>query len=147
MTATIRIATREDIPLIVDFMLSMQEEIKETPLEKSSLIKRLERTFDKVTWFIFLDEKGVPFGNVYAEDQYVYFSDGKRYYLGGMYIAPDFRGKGYFKQVHGLVESWLKEQGGERLNLRVHVGNERSKRSVASIGFYEFDYRNYMKKL
>jgi len=147
MTAKIKIAAREDIPRVADFLLAMQDEIQEVGLERESLVKNLGDNFGNVTWFLFLDENDVPFGTKYAEKHNAYWSDKFRYYLGGMYIAPAFRGKGYYRQIMDQVEEWAKKQGAGELFAMTAAENERSAKALQSTGLLGYDYKNHMKRI
>jgi len=146
MSATIKIATCDDIHLIADFLVMMQEELRELDLRYDTLIKRLADKFDQVTWFLFYDENGVPFGTMYASKQFAYWKDSFRYKIGGVYIKPEFRGRGYYRQVMNLMQEWAKSQGAYGFLADVYTGNEHSAKSLCSVGFTEMDYKNYTKE-
>lgn len=146
MLATIKIATKEDIPIISDFLVSMKEELDKTTLDRNSIITRLDKKFDEATWFLFYDENGIPFGTRYAAKVFAWYDDSFRYILGGAYISPAFRGRGYYRQVMDLMQEWAKAQGAYGFRAEVHIENEHSAKALQSVGFEELDYKSYTKE-
>ena len=56
-------------------------------------------------------------------------------------VAPEFRGKGYGKQIMIFALNKLKELGMEKAGLRVHLKNNRAKGLYDSLGFKTTDHQ------
>lgn len=59
----------------------------------------------------------------------------KHSYLGFMYVAPDYRGKGINKLILQHLIGWSKDQGTSDFYLDVYEGNDAAIRAYEKMGF------------
>ena len=137
-------ATPDDVNVIVKLIMDMSDELQEFSPEPSIVKESIAKSFsENVFWFLFHDDAGVPFGTCYMQSVHNYWRLEKRFYLGGFYIAPAQRGRGYFKALNGQLLSWVKDQGGIQIYAHIHKDNQKSIQAFQSVGMEELDYRLY----
>lgn len=142
MTSELRSATPADIETIVSLLSDMQDEVKELELDREIVKKSVLRSMGElVHWFLFLDEKGDVFGTCYLQSVHNYWSTGRRYYLGGFYIAPSHRKQGRFKELNLLLKNWAVEHDGVQIYCHIHEENEHSLNCFGSVDIIPTEYK------
>lgn len=143
----IEIAKSSEISKIVNFLQLMQEELGEHPLDIEELTQNIKRNDGDLTWFLFYDDAGILFGTMFAQPRFAYWKSQPDYYVGGVYILPEFRGHGYYRQIMNWVGEWAKNNNASRLVAMVSHQNEHSKNALLAMGWSESDYMELIKNL
>jgi RimJ/RimL family protein N-acetyltransferase len=95
-----------------------------------------------VHWFLFYDENNnVPFGTCYMQSVHNYWRVEKRFYLGGFYISPRYRGNGRFKKLYVLLKKWVSDNGGSQIYVHINERNAKSLAAFKAVGLEEIDYK------
>lgn len=149
MKSTLKLAEPNQISIIANFIMEMQKELNELPIQENSLDKNLQDAFNKnVSWFLFYDENDIPFGTCYVQEAYNYWRPEKFFYCGGFYILPKYRKQGRFKAINKQLETWVKDNNGYEIYCFVHNDNELSQHAFKSLGMKELDnYKTFYKEI
>ena len=136
MTTTLRAATLEDVPLLLDFMRGYYEhdriELHEQAA-RNALLGPLNDPGIGRAWLIL--EAGQTVGYVVALFGWSLEFHGRDTFLDELYIDPPFRGRGSGTRAMQLVESELRELGVRAMHLEVERANTGAQRFYASLGF------------
>ena len=134
-------ATEKDAETIVRFLRDMVLEVGEFPPEAVACIpSAVQRSFqEKVQWFLFMDEKGEPFGTCYCQSLFSYWSEKQRFYFGAFYVAPPHRGKGSMQAIYAQLKDWAKSKNGFQLCCLIHEDNLQSQKAFAKAGCEHLD--------
>lgn len=139
--SNIRLAKKNDTPVIVGFLKDMQIELQEFELEENVCHQSIVRSMDEnIYWFLFINEKGESFGVCQMQSIHRYWSLQRRFYMGGFYIRPEYRGKGRFKEIYSLLKEWAKDQDGVQIYSHIHKDNYKSLRSFYGAGMKDVGY-------
>lgn len=137
-------ATKKDIPKLIDFLGEMTTETGEIGFDRKVYEKKCLQSFTdskyNVNWFLFYDANGKVFGTCHTFSLFNYWRMEDRYYVGGFYIQPNFRGKGYFKILIKQIKEWGDNNGASSLCAFIHEGNKTSIKSFESVGFESGEY-------
>ena len=119
----------------------MNDETKEFDFNVKLFTQSVKNSFDEsVHWFLFMDEKNEPFGLCYCQSVHNYWRLEKRFYLGGFYITPSHRKKGYFKTLNQQLKQWASDNHGVQIYAHIHEDNDHSQQSFTAAGFEKIDY-------
>lgn len=141
MASTIHEAPKDEIPVIVDLLRDMQDELHALPFDKAAYTDSITESFDEnVVWFLFRDENNEIFGTCYMQSVHNYWRREKRYYLGGFYIKPSHRGQGRFRAVNEQLKTWAHAHNGIEIYAHIHQDNEKSLNTFASAGLGNIGY-------
>ncbi len=142
MAVTIQEAKESDIPLISELLSEMQREIAELDVRPDIYTKAILDDFHhNLFWFLFLDEQKNYFGTCYLQLVHNYWCLQKRFYLGGFYISPSYRGKGNFRQIYNKLKKWVISKNGIQIYAHIHENNEHSIAAFKSVGLEEIEYK------
>lgn len=135
-------ATLEDVPSIVSLLQAMQEELQEFELDEAVATQSITRAMQEQTqWFVFKDENHKLFGCCYLEPVHSYWNNKRRYYLGGFYIQPQYRGTGRFKTLNAHMQEWANKHDGYQIYAHIHEENTKSLQVFNTVGFEESSYK------
>ena len=141
MKSHLKEAASTDVALIVRFLSEMQEELQEFKLDPQIATQSITESFkENVHWFLFVDENEQAFGTCYMQSLHGYWRLGKRYYLGGFYIAPSHRGKGRFRELNRQLKEWVTQHNGVQIFAFIHKDNEKSLQSFAAVDLNATEY-------
>ena len=146
MDSYLILATPNDTPFIISFLSKMRDELGELDTTDAVMSEAVQRSFsEQVKWFLFKDETGAYFGTCYLQSVHSYWSAQKRYYLGGFYILPEYRGQGRFGDLNKQLKNWVEQNNGIQIFAHIHKDNEKSKESFESVEFEPTDYIYYAR--
>lgn len=140
-TAQIRIATIEDLPILKTFEQGVIN--AERPFEPQLKAEKINY-YDLVTLITSEDVHLVvaELGGELIGSGYVRIEKAKPYlkysfkgYVGFIYVAPEYRGKGIVKLVLSALEEWSDSQGIDALHLDVFSLNTSAIRAYEKFGF------------
>ena len=132
----IRNASRNDVRIIADLAVLMWS--------KSSvdeLAKEFSEILSKDDARIFLKyEDGIPVGFAQCQLRYDYVEGTETTpvgYLEGIFIAENYRGRGYAKELLNKCEMWAKEKGCREFASDCEIGNDISFQFHKAMNFTE----------
>lgn len=138
---TIRNATLEDLPVLLDFE---QEIIKaERPFDSTLREDRItyydlkQMILDEDSCVMVAESQGKVVASGYAIPKKArHYLDHEFYaYLGFMYTHPDFRGKGINAQIVDALKKWSVDRGFKEIRLTVYEDNLPAIKAYEKVGF------------
>mgnify|MGYP000873612791 CR=1 FL=1 len=82
-----------------------------------------------------VDGKLIGSGYARIEDSKPYLTHEKHSYMGFMFTAPEYRGKGVNQKIIEALEHWSRSQGVTDMRLEVYIENTPAIRAYEKIGF------------
>ena len=99
---------------------------------------RLLRKPDAVCFLVLPEEKCTGFAQCQLRHDYVEGTDSSPVgYLEGIYVAPEYRRRGYARRLLSACESWVREQGCSEFASDCELINPDSLRFHLHMGFAE----------
>lgn len=142
----IRKATRNDIPVLVDFQCRLALESENVTLETSILINGMNAMFDdpsKGTYFVALDGEEMA-GCHMITYEWSDWRNGMVLWIQSVYVKESFRKKGVFKRMYDNLTDMIKKDPGLRgLRLYVDKSNERAMKTYEAVGMDGSHYTVY----
>lgn len=140
MSVRIVQATPKDIDDLVALLQAMSDELEEVAFDSSvvraSVLQALE---ENVHWFLFKAEKNEIVGTCYLQSVHNYWRLERRFYMGGFYLVPSFRGQGHLRAVYGLLQNWVQDHGGVQIYAHINKGNSHSLGAFGALGLEPCD--------
>jgi len=96
---------------------------------------------DIALYWVLVDRDDEPVGNVSALWEWSNWNAGYYWWIMSMYIAPEYRGKGYAALLLDTVKAEAKKQGALDLRLYVYEDNTRAMKAYEKTGFVESKYK------
>lgn len=149
MTSKLVKATKKDTQFIIECLICMDQDIYGDELSQETLenyktsITNCLANNKSVHWFIFKDENNTPFGTCHMQSVYNYWRVKKRFYMGGFYIKPEYRGNGRFKDINKQLKNWVAQNDGIQIYCHIDQSNQQSTRAFNSVDFASDDYILY----
>ncbi len=129
---TFRFAEREDVPLILEFVKALAEYEKMPDAVCATEEDLEEWLFDKErAEVLFLIVSGKEAGFALFFESFASYPGKGGIYLDDLYVKPEYRGKGYGKELFRRLAQITRERGGMRIEWLCLKSN------LPSIGFYE----------
>lgn len=141
MDITVRPAKAADIEQLLDFEQGVIEAerpfdptLKREPIQYYDMAAMLAAPHIRV---VVAEVGGKLVGSGYAriEDSKPYLTHDKHSYMGFMFTAPEYRGKGINKKIIDALEQWSLSQGVTEMRLEVYIENTSAIRAYEKIGF------------
>lgn len=141
----LKTATQSDIDTIVLFLKDMTNETKDVDFNKDIFTKSITKSLqENVHWLLFIDEHNKAFGTCHCQSVHNYWSTKKRFHIGGFYISPSHRKKGYFRKINQELKNWAIEHNGIQIYCHINENNTHSSESFKAVGFEKIEYDIYM---
>jgi GNAT superfamily N-acetyltransferase len=143
--ATIRKATINDAPSIIDFQLKMAWETEKMALDKETVTKGVNAVFEeKSRGEYFVAESD---GSVIASQLITFeWSDWRNcnvWWFQSVYVKPEFRRQGIFRNMYLHVRNLAEKQGIAGLRLYVETRNIQAKKTYEALGMSSEHYSFY----
>jgi len=141
MQPRVRKATKEDIPILMEFMKGLVE--AERPMDPTikdghviyyDLLKIITNECSEL-YVVEKDTEIVASGYAKIKDDRPYLKHEKQGYLGFMYVPKNHRGNGYNKLIIDVLLVWCKERGIDEIRLDVYDVNHQAIRAYEKAGF------------
>ncbi len=139
---TIRPATIEDLPILLDFEQKIIE--AERPMDPT-LIQDKKISYYSVKDYILSDHTEVVVAEIEGEivgsgygqirDRKNFFKQKQLGYIGFMYIKDEHRGKGVSQEIIKYLYDWFASKNLEEIRLTVYDQNPRAIRAYEKVGF------------
>lgn len=142
----VRMATAEDVELLVDGNARMAMETEGLELDRERLRAGVLAVFaDAGRGFYLVGEvDGKRAGQMMITYEWSDWRNGVFWWIQSVYMAPEWRGRGVFGAIYRRVEEMARERGdvcGLRLYVEAH--NERAQTTYRRCGMGETVYRMY----
>lgn len=141
----IRKAELADVPSIVDFQIRMAMETEDLELIPEAVLKGVNGVFE-------VPSRGQYYvaeltGKVVASLLITYeWSDWRNcnvWWFQSVYVLPEFRRMGIFRQMYMYIRSLAEEQGIAGLRLYVETKNQKAKKTYEALGMSSEHYSFY----
>jgi hypothetical protein len=143
--AQITLATKNDVPTLVAFLMEMAKETDEHDLSIAAVSLSVEESFSNgILWFLFTNEVDGSMGCCHCQSVYNYWRAEERYYMGEFYIKPEHRGKGKFNDLNKQLKNWFMGHNGVQLYTHIRKDDKVRIKAFESVGFEEKEYGLYM---
>jgi L-amino acid N-acyltransferase YncA len=138
----LREAHANETEQVVRLLTAMQAELGEIELQPEVVQASVSRSFSEgVHWFLFVDAQQEVFGCCHLQSVHKYWSLKRRYYLGGFYIQPTHRKKGYFRALNDQLQAWATANDGTSIYAHIHEANNKSLSAFSSVGLEACEYK------
>jgi GNAT superfamily N-acetyltransferase len=144
MNARVRRAKAADLEALVGFASEEAREaegIEKVPDTLRAGIAAALENEELALYWVLANERDRPVGVISALKEWSNWNAGYYWWVQSLYIAPEYRGKGYLRLLIDAVRDEAGRQGGLDLRLYVHEGNERARAAYRTAGFAEMHYR------
>src|SRR5688572_15762101 len=118
----IRPATRQDAATIVDFNQRLAWESEQKRLDEPTLRRGVERLLEDPSrgGYFMARHNGQIVGQLMITYEWSDWRNGPIWWLQSVYVIPEYRRQGVFRQLHTHVRSLAKDRG-EAVGLRLYV--------------------------
>jgi GNAT superfamily N-acetyltransferase len=144
MDATVRRATLADLDSLIHFAAEEAREaegIEKTPATLRTGILSALQNEELALYWVLADAHDRPVGVISALREWSNWNAGFYWWIQSLYIASDYRGKGYLTSLFDAVRHEARRQGGLDLRLYVYEDNDRARSAYRKNGFAEMHYR------
>jgi len=140
MNPIVRKATKEDLPVLMEFMKGLVD--AERPMDPtikdgnvvyydlSEIIKNEESDL----YVVELNNQLVASGYAKIKDDRPYLKHDKQGYLGFMFVPEKYRGNGYNQLIMDVLLKWCKERNINEIRLEVYENNPSAIRAYEKAG-------------
>ena len=137
----IRRATREDLPILLDFEQAIVEferqfdpTLAAADVSYYDLAGMIEAPLVELLVAV-IDHDVIGSGYARLEESKVYLRHRRHAYLGFMYVVPNRRGTGVNQQLIAALTRWVESQQVHELRLDVYHDNQAAVRAYEKAGF------------
>jgi ribosomal protein S18 acetylase RimI-like enzyme len=142
----IRKATRNDIPVLVDFQCKLALESENVTLEKDVVVLGMNAMFDdptKGSYYLAVDGHEIA-GCHMITYEWSDWKNGMVLWIQSVYVRESFRKQGVFKKMYDNITDIIKEDSGLRgLRLYVDKSNDRAMKTYEAMGMDGSHYTVY----
>ncbi len=142
----IRQATEHDLPRLIGFQQSMARETEGLTLDEAVLRAGLQALFadtSKGQYYVAEDEGNVV-GCLMTTYEWSDWRNGTVLWIQSVYIAPDYRGRGVYRQLYAHLQQQVLSQPGFRgIRLYVDKTNKAAQRVYEKLGMNGEHYQMY----
>lgn len=146
MTTVIRTAVPADADFIIESNCAMALETEQKELSREVVSRGVRTLFDRPELGFYLvavmDEQ--PVASLMITTEWSDWRNGLFWWVQSVYVEPDFRRQGIYRQMYRYVQTLAEEQGGVcGFRLYVERENRHAQQTYQSLGMSECDYRLY----
>lgn len=142
---TIRVAKRTDSERIISFQLAMALETEGLALEKKILTNGVKAVFDnpsKGRYFV-AESDGMIIASLLITYEWSDWRNLHVWWFQSVYVLPEYRRKGVFRQMYSLVKNQAEEKGAAGLRLYVETNNVPARKTYEALGMSSEHYTMY----
>ena len=145
MEVTITIGQTADIEVVAEFQVDMAMESEGTRLNKETVIKGVTAAMNDENKGCYYVAKvdGKPVGSLMLTREWSDWNNGWYWWIQSVYVAPDYRRRGIYKQMYHAVCQDAKQQNVAQVRLYVDKTNTRGQKVYESLGMEESHYLIY----
>ncbi|NVK52372.1 MAG: GNAT family N-acetyltransferase [Flavobacteriaceae bacterium] len=141
MKPIIRLATKEDLPVLDTFMdgLVDAERPMDVTIKDGKVVyydlENFINSDEAVLYVVELNDELVASGYAKIKQDRVYLKHDQHAYLGFMFVPEKHRGNGYNKLIVDALLSWSKSKNITEIRLDVYSSNPSAIRAYEKVGF------------
>jgi Acetyltransferases len=146
MTANIRSATTTDIPALVEFNQAMALETEGKALDAEVLSKGVSSVFadPRKGFYVVAESDGQIIGGLMVTTEWSDWRNGWFWWIQSVYILPEARGQGIYRELYKHVREKAADQGGVcGFRLYVEKDNENAQAVYEKLGMDRTYYLMY----
>lgn len=139
----IRTATSSDIPFIVEAQLAMAMETESLRLDRGTVFQGVSHVIHhpEVGFYWLAEESETPVASVLILKEWSDWRNGSVLWIHSLYVLPDFRRKGVFKQFYSALQDKVQQDDRLRgLRLYVERANYTAQMAYRSVGMTDEHY-------
>lgn len=146
MYMTVRDATPNDLPTIIDFQLRMAIETENLTLDIATVTRGAKEVFtdpSKGKYYV-AEENGKVIGCLMTTFEWSEWRNGNMLWIQSVYIDEKFRGQGVFRKLYTHIQKLVnRDQGLKGIRLYVDKKNEEAKGVYQRLGMNGEHYLVY----
>ena len=142
----IRIATREDIPALVEFNQAMALETEHKHLNEATLTGGVSAVFNDAGkgFYVVTDVEGTVAAGLMVTTEWSDWRNGWFWWIQSVYVRPEHRGRGLYGQMYEFVKGRATKAGNIcGFRLYVEKENEKAQRVYEKLGMERTYYLMY----
>lgn len=145
MDVSIRKALPADAGEIAGFQVAMAMETENKQLDSSKVHTAVNAVFtdDQKGFYLVADVDGKVRGSLMITYEWSDWRNCNMWYIQSVYVCPENRGCGLFKQMYAQVMELAKEKGAMYVRLYVETENHRAQKVYESLGMKRMPYFMY----
>jgi ribosomal protein S18 acetylase RimI-like enzyme len=145
MNMIIREAKESDIETIADFQLQMAAETEGKQLDLVTVRSGVERVLQdsQCGFYLVCQKSSQVVGSLLITYEWSDWRNCNLWYLQSVYVSPDFRGQGIFKEMYRGVVQRARSSGSNRIRLYVEQENGLAQKVYEALGMNRLPYLMY----
>ncbi len=143
---SIRYATIKDAAAITAFnsAMAMETENKQLPPQTVEIGVKTALTNQEYGFYLLAESDGNPVGQLMITKEWSDWRNGEFWWVQSVYVSPDYRGKGIYKQLYEKVKELAKTDGNVcGIRLYVDNDNEVAQKAYTKLGMTTTNYLLY----
>ncbi len=140
-----RKATLSDARSITGFQLKMAWETENMKLDHSTVTNGVGAVFADSTKgeYYVAESEGSVIASLLITYEWSDWRNSNIWWIQSVYVVPEFRRQGVFRQLYHHIKNIAEEQGIAGLRLYVETGNSRAQKTYESLGMSSEHYAFY----
>lgn len=141
----LRTATPADLQILLDHNQAMAMETENRHLKDEVIRAGLSAVLNDPSkgFYLVAEDDGTVVGNLMITFEWSDWRNGIMWWFQSVYVKPDYRGKGVFKQMYQHIMSEAKANDVRELRLYVEKENVRAQKVYEALGMAESHYLMY----
>lgn len=144
-TLSVRLATADDIPVIVEYNIALAWESENKRLDPSTVLRGVTRGLtkgDEVRYLLAVNPEGLVAGQIMLTREWSDWRDGWILWIQSVYVRPEYRSIGVFRRLlETAIRDFRADPDVVGMRLYVETGNERAQQVYLKTGFEDAHYR------
>ncbi len=142
-STTIRSATSDDIPFLVDCNAAMASETEHKTLDREVLVHGTQAVFDdpRRGFYLVAERDGECAGCLLVTCEWSDWRNGDWWWIQSVYVSAAHRRGGVFRALYAEVETRARAAGAVGLRLYVERDNLRAQQTYFALGMQEEPYK------
>lgn len=146
MNITCRSATPSDLAALTSFNLALAQETENLTLHLATVQAGVERLLARPQYgfYVVAESAGQVIGSLLVTYEWTDWRDGLFWWIQSVYVQPEFRGRGVYRQLHGYIHALARADADVR-GLRLYVENENrtAQQAYKKMGMTQAAYQIY----
>ena len=145
---TVRRATSDDAPTLAAVACAMAEETEDKPLDPAPVQRGVAGLFDhpQYGFYIVAETAGKIVGSMMITYEWTDWRDGVIWWMQSVYVAPDYRRRGVYRQLHQFIRDMAMQDVQVRgIRLYVERDNILAQKTYQAQAMTETPYKLYEK--
>ncbi len=143
---TVRRATSDDAPTLAAFACAMADETEDKQLDSATVQRGVAGLFDhpQYGFYIVAETAGKIVGSMMITYEWTDWRDGVIWWMQSVYVAPDYRRRGVYRQLHQFIRDMAMQDVQVRgIRLYVERDNILAQKTYQAQAMTETSYKLY----